>query len=97
MFLVKRLLSQNYIVLGVMGREEAINITINRRPNLILTYIMMPKVANYTTCPTIKRNRATKGIPVVMLTGPGYELKKKLTNQMGADELLRQVKQVLGE
>ena len=95
--LVKRLFSQNYIVLEAMDGEEAINIASNQRPNLILTDIVMPKVDGYTTCFTIKRNRETEGIPVVMLTGLGYELNKKLANQMGADELLHQVKQVLGE
>jgi len=69
--------------------------------------ILMPKLDGYTACRAIKTEQATKAIPVVMLTAVGYELNKKLAKEVGADgyitkpfsadELLRQVKQVLGE
>jgi CheY-like chemotaxis protein len=46
--------------------------------------ILMPKLDGYTACYTIKNNELTKEIPVVMLTGVGHELNKKLSQEMGA-------------
>jgi len=82
--LVKRLLSQNYIVLEASDGEEAIDIARRENPGLILMDIMMPKVDGYTACYQIKKDQATKAIPVVMLTGVGHELNKKLSFEVGA-------------
>jgi len=82
--LVKRLLSQNHIVLEAGDGEEAIEIARREEPDLILMDIMMPKVDGYTACYQIKQDQATKAIPVVMLTGVGHELNKKLSWEVGA-------------
>ena len=82
--LVKRLLSQNYVVLEAKDGEEAIDIARSQKPGLILMDIMMPRVDGYTACHQIKQDQATKAIPVVMLTGVGHELNKKLSWEVGA-------------
>ena len=82
--LVKRLLSQNYIVLEASDGEEAIDIARRQNPDLILMDIMMPGVDGYTACHQITKGQATKAIPVVMLTGVGHELNKKLSFEVGA-------------
>ena len=82
--LVRRLLSQNYIVLEASDGEEAIDIARRENPDLILMDIMMPKVDGYTACHQITKDEATKAIPVVMLTGVGHELNKKLSFEVGA-------------
>ena len=82
--LVRRLLSQNYIVLEASDGEEAIDIARRENPDLILMDIMMPKVDGYTACHQITKDQATKAIPVVMLTGVGHELNKKLSFEVGA-------------
>jgi len=105
--LVRSMLDRYYTVIGASDGEEAINIARSQNPDLILMDILMPKLDGYTACRAIKTEQATKAIPVVMLTAVGYELNKKLAKEVGADgyitkpfsadELLRQVKQVLGE
>ncbi len=82
--LVKRLLSQNYIVLEASDGEEAIDIARSQKPDLILMDIMMPGVDGYIPCHQITKGQATKAIPVVMLTGVGHELNKKLSWEVGA-------------
>ncbi len=83
--LVSRLLAEDYIVIEASNGEEAVNAAFEQQPNLILMDIMMPNVDGYTACYTIKSNPATGAIPVVMLTGVGHELNKKLSQQFGAD------------
>ena len=105
--LVSRMLGKDYIVIEATNGEEAIDIAKRQEPDLILMDLMMPQMDGYTACSSIKTDQATKGIPVVMLTGVTHELNKSFAREMGADgylskpfsadELLRQVKQVLGE
>ncbi len=83
--LVSRLLAKDYIVIGASNGEEAVAAALKQQPDLILMDIMMPNVDGYRACFAIKSNPATRAIPVVMLTGVGHELNKKLSQQMGAD------------
>jgi len=83
--LVKRLLSKNYAILEADNGEEAVKMAVNQKPDLILMDILMPKMDGLTACYAIKRNQATKEIPVVMLTAVDYELNRKLSQDvMGA-------------
>ena len=83
--LVKRFLSHNYIVLEANDGAVAVDIARTQKPDLILMDIMMPRVDGYTACHQIKKDEATRTIPVVMLTGVGHELNKKLSWEVGAE------------
>lgn len=83
--LVKRLLSKTYKVIEADNGEEAVKVAVNQKPDLILMDILMPKMDGLTACYAIKRNQATKEIPVVMLTAVDYDLNRKLSQDvMGA-------------
>ena len=83
--LVKRFLSHNYIVLEANDGAVAVDMARTQKPDLILMDIMMPRVDGYTACHQIKKDEATRTIPVVMLTGVGHELNKKLSWEVGAE------------
>ena len=83
--LVSSMLGKDYIVIGANDGEEAIDIAHRQELALILMDIMMPKVDGYNACYVIKTDPTTKKIPVVMLTAVGYELNRKLANEVGAD------------
>ena len=83
--LVTRFLSKKYAVLEAEDGEVTIEMSRSQKPDLILLDIMMPKMDGYTACHTLKRDPLTKEIPVVMLTGLGYALNLKLSQEMGAD------------
>lgn len=83
--LVKRLLSKTYKVIEADNGEDAVKVAVNLKPDLILLDILMPKMDGLTACYAIKRNQATKEIPVVMLTAVDYDLNRKLSQDvMGA-------------
>ncbi len=83
--LVRSMLGKDYIVIGASDGEEAIDIVLRQKPDLVLMDIMMPKMDGYTACNKIKRDSVSKTTPVVMLTAVGYELNKKLAKETGAD------------
>jgi len=55
-------------LLKASGGKKGIQIAKEQKPDLILLDIMMPKFDGYTTCKVLKRNPATKNIPVIFLT-----------------------------
>jgi len=83
--LVSNALSRDYVVLEASDGEEAIDITRRQHPDLILMDVLMPNLDGYTACYEIKKDETTRAIPVVMLTGIGHELNRKLAQEMGAD------------
>ena len=82
--LVSKLLGKDYTVLQANDGAEAVDIARHQRPDLILMDLMMPRVDGYVACSAIKTDRATRGIPVVMLTGVGHQLNRRLSEKMGA-------------
>ncbi|MDH5364740.1 MAG: response regulator [Dehalococcoidia bacterium] len=83
--LVHRMLSKNYTVLEAQDGAEAVNMARSQKPDIILMDILMPKMDGITACYAIKTDQPTKEIPVVMLTAIGYDLNKRLSEDMGAD------------
>ena len=59
--------------------------TLVEKPDIILLDVMMPNVDGYTACSTIKQEKSTKTIPVVMLTALDFDLNRELAIQIGAN------------
>ena len=83
--LVSVIPGNDYSVLKASDGKEAIDIARSQKPDLILMDIMIPETDGYTACYAIKTDKATRAIPVVMLTALGYELNRELGRQVGAD------------
>lgn len=86
MTLTKDLLKiSGYVTAQAVDGQQGIDVAKSVKPDLILMDIMMPKMDGYTACHEIKANPETKNIPIVMLTAVGYELNKKLAQNVGAE------------
>ena len=83
--LTQTMLGTDYTVLMAADGDEAYKVAKSQKPDLVLMDIMMPRLDGYMSCYSIKNDPETKGIPVIMLTGVGHELNKKLSQQYGAD------------
>jgi CheY-like chemotaxis protein len=66
--LATRLEANGYEVLHAADGEEALAVTRERRPDLILLDIMMPGMDGYTVFDNLKKDQRTREVPVVMLT-----------------------------
>lgn len=82
--LVGNMLGKDYVVIGASDGREAVTMARNQQPDLILMDILMPKMDGYTACNKIKKDPATKKIPVVMVSAIGHELNVKLGQEIGA-------------
>jgi CheY-like chemotaxis protein len=82
--LSRTILSKNFDVVEAEDGKQAIEIANTQQPDVILMDMMMPKMDGLTACHAIKKDPATKSIPVIMVTAIGFELNIKLSQQMGA-------------
>ncbi|MFC1977129.1 PleD family two-component system response regulator [Chloroflexota bacterium] len=74
-----------YKTIEASNGRQGIELAKSEKPDLILMDIMMPEMDGYTACHAIKSDKATKAIPVVMLTSLDYKLNKELGRDVGAD------------
>ncbi len=84
LYSVRRVLGNSYTVIEASNGEEAVHLARSHKPDIVLMDMMMPEKDGLTACAEIKADEATKAIPIVMLTGVGYELNKKLAESIGA-------------
>jgi CheY-like chemotaxis protein len=77
-----------YEVLTANNGEEAVAMTQNELPDLVLTDVRMPKMTGYEACKQIKADPTTQHIPVVFLSAKGQEAEVQTGLASGGDEYL---------
>ena len=85
---VGRLLAAEYEVLAVADGEQALRASRERRPDLVLTDVMMPKLDGFGLLQALRADPATAAIPVVMLSARAGEEARVEGLQAGADDYL---------
>ena len=83
--LVYNLKKEGYNTLEANDGEEAINIVIDKKPDLVLLDIMLPKMDGLTVCKKIRHNY---NIPIIMLSAKDEEIDKILGLELGADDYI---------
>ena len=83
--LVYNLQKEGYATLEANDGLEAVSIALDKKPNLILLDIMLPKMDGLTVCKKIK---ASLDIPILMLTAKDEEIDKILGLELGADDYI---------
>jgi DNA-binding response OmpR family regulator len=95
-----------YEVTTAANGDEALKKARSLCPDLILLDLMLPEVDGLEVCKILRRDPATSGVPVIMLTAKAAEIDRVLGLELGADdyitkpfsprELLLRVKNLLG-
>ena len=62
---------RNYLVSIALEAEEALRKAKDERPNLILLEAKMNGISGYDVCTRLKADRATRNIPVIMVSENG--------------------------
>ncbi len=83
--LLYNLQKEGYHTLQANDGEEAIKIATEKKPDLILLDIMLPKVDGLTVC---KRLRHTLTVPILILSAKDEEIDKIVGLELGADDYI---------
>lgn len=83
--LVYNLQKEGYNTLDAGDGISAVNIALEKKPDLILLDIMLPKMDGLTVC---KKIRAVLNVPILMLTAKDEEIDKILGLELGADDYI---------
>lgn len=83
--LVYNLKKEGYNTLEANDGEEAINIVLDKKPDLVLLDIMLPKMDGLSVCKKIRHNY---NIPIIMLSAKDEEIDKILGLELGADDYI---------
>lgn len=81
--LVYNLQKEGYNTLEANDGVTAVDIALEKKPDLILLDIMLPKMDGLTVC---KRIRNSLNVPILMLTAKDEEIDKILGLELGADD-----------
>ncbi len=100
------LAAEGYDIVRAENGQEAVELAAKELPALVMLDIHMPVMDGLTACKTIKSDKLTKSVPVLMLTVEGsiheiqqaisYGAKTYITKPSSRAEILKVVKSILG-
>ncbi len=86
--LALNLRDEGYKVLTAEDGEQALDITRDKKPDLIVLDIMLPKLDGLSVCRIIRRDPEVAEIPIIMLTARGTQGDKMVGLDSGADDYI---------
>jgi OmpR family response regulator RpaB len=105
--LAMRLKTNGYQIIEACNGTETIELTNQKKPDLIILDIKMPDMDGYTVLQNLKASPDTMSIPVVLFTALPPEQTQEKATQLGAegfvsksadpDEILAKITETLGQ
>lgn len=83
-----KLRNAGFEVITAKDGQEAFDLALQERPDLVITDYHMPQLSGLELCKRLKQDPATSGIPAIMLTARGYNLEPSDTEQNGILRML---------
>ena len=84
-----RLARAGYEVVEASDGEQALQAAVERRPDLAILDVMMPKLTGYDVTRRIREDEATRRMPVILLTARVQEADVAQGFETGADDYLK--------
>jgi DNA-binding response OmpR family regulator len=84
-----RLERSGYRVLVARDGEEALALAVKHTPDLAVLDVMMPKIDGYEVTRRLRREDATRAMPVILLTSRAQEADVARGFEAGADDYIR--------
>ena len=94
-----------YEVITAMDGQEALELALAEKPDMIITDYQMPYLTGVELCTRLRENEQTRDIPVLMLTARGFDIAEDemvaaglhdvLGKPFSPREVLRRVQQLL--
>jgi DNA-binding response OmpR family regulator len=87
-----QVMNAGYDVLIANSGESAMNSVSEKKPDLVLLDVMMPRINGWEVCRRLKANPATNDIPVFMVTSLHGDADSAEARNSGANEFLKPIK-----
>ena len=88
--LLKRMLQQNQLeVLEAFDGESGIEIARREVPDLIFLDIVLPGIDGFNALRTLRRDPATKHLPIIMISGNAQATEQFYVQRIGADDFMK--------
>jgi K+-sensing histidine kinase KdpD/DNA-binding response OmpR family regulator len=78
-----------YEVIEAIGGKEAIKLIGHAKPSVIILDLMMPEVDGFAVLESVKMNKATRAIPVIIVTAKTLTQEERNTLNKGVESLLQ--------
>ena len=75
---------EGYSVITASDGEEGLKQALERRPDILLLDVMLPKLSGFDICRQIRKQGLT--MPIIMLTAKTQEIDKIMGLELGADD-----------
>jgi len=83
-----KLKNAGFRVLTARDGQEAFDLAVQEKPDLLITDYHMPQLSGLELCQKLKQESSTRHIPAIMLTARGYHLEPHDTEQSGILRML---------
>ena len=88
LLLISKILDmEGYQVCLAQSGSEALQLVLEKMPDLAILDVMMPEMNGYELCKKLRQPPYNVCIPIVMLTAMTGELEKKQALEVGADDV----------
>ena len=77
---------EGYKTVSVLNGEDALREARRIVPDLIILDLMLPGIDGFDVCKTLKQEKLTRKIPVLMLTAKGDDMDQIVGLEIGADD-----------
>jgi len=77
-----------FLVKSAYNGEQALDMIYEKKPNVLIADWMMPKMSGIELCRTLRSNKDTKLLPIIMLSARSEEADKSLGLDTGADDYI---------
>ena len=89
-FALKKILrSAGFITFEALDAETAVNLARTENPDLIFLDIILPGVNGFAVLRTLRRDPATRHIPVIMISGNEQATELFFGSRIGADDFMK--------
>ena len=83
-----KLRNAGFRVLTASDGQEALDVALAERPDLLITDYHMPQLSGLELCRRLKQDAKTEAIKKIMLTARGYHLEPQDTEESGILKML---------
>lgn len=85
MLIAMRLKVSHFKVLMASDGEQALAMIREKKPDLVILDLMLPKITGYELCRMIKFDETLKNIPVIILSALERQVDRDRASEAGAD------------